>query len=127
MQKVRRTGGARAGGFPGADAILRQLEEGAARRRVGLRPEGRAPVRGGAALFVAVEGGAQIGVVTSGAFGPSIEGPVAMGYVETALSSPGNTVFAELSGKRVPVADRKSTRVGKECVSPCRSRWSQYH
>src|SRR3546814_2178463 len=85
-------GGARAGGFPGADAILRQLEEGAARRRVGLRPEGRAPVRSGAALFVAVEGGAQIGVVTSGAFGPSIEGPVAMGYVETALSSPGNPV-----------------------------------
>ncbi|WP_226998455.1 glycine cleavage system aminomethyltransferase GcvT [Tardibacter chloracetimidivorans] len=104
MQKVRRTGGARAGGFPGADAILRQLEEGAARRRVGLRPEGRAPVRGGAALFAAVEGGAQIGVVTSGAFGPSIEGPVAMGYVETALSSPGSTVFAELRGKRVPVA-----------------------
>lgn len=104
MQKVRRTGGARAGGFPGTDAILRQLNEGASRRRVGLRPEGRAPVRGGAALFAAVEGGAQIGIVTSGAFGPSIEGPVAMGYVETACSSPGSTVFAELRGKRVPVA-----------------------
>ena len=51
IQKSRRNGGARAGGFPGADKILAQFEQGAARRRVGLRPEGRAPVREGALLF----------------------------------------------------------------------------
>src|SRR5258707_4393086 len=51
IQKSRRPGGARAGGFPGADQILSQLEQGAPRRRVGLRPEGRAPVREGAPLF----------------------------------------------------------------------------
>ena len=70
IQKVRRRGGSRAGGFPGADVILNQLDAGAARRRVGLRPEGRAPVRGGALLFAADDGGEPLGRVTSGGFGP---------------------------------------------------------
>lgn len=102
IQKVRRTGGARAGGFPGADVILPQLREGAARRRVGLRPEGRAPMREGVPLFAEATGGDQIGVVTSGAFGPSIEGPMSMGYVPTVLAEPGMTVYGELRGKRLP-------------------------
>lgn len=104
MQKVRRAGGARAGGYPGADAIQRQQAEGAARRRVGLKPEGRAPVRGGAVLFAGEEGGEPIGAVTSGAFGPSVEGPVAMGYVAASFIAPGTRIFAELRGKRVAVA-----------------------
>ncbi len=65
--------------FPGADVILAQLKDGPARRRVGIRPEGKAPVRAGAALTLA--DGTPIGAVTSGGFGPSAGGPVAMGYV----------------------------------------------
>ena len=103
IQKVRRRGGARPGGFPGADAVLRQLDDGPATRRVGLRPQGRMPVRGGALLFAAPPAAEPIGAVTSGGFGPSIGGPVAMGYVPRALSAPCTRVFAEVRGSRVPV------------------------
>jgi len=104
IQKVRRRGGAREGGFPGAETILGQLEHGAPRHRVGLRPEGRAPVRAGAPLFATEDASAQIGAVTSGGFGPSLNAPIAMGYLPTALAVPGTTVFADLRGKRLPVA-----------------------
>ena len=104
IQKVRRRGGAREGGFPGAETILGQLEHGAPRHRVGLRPEGRAPVRAGAPLFATEDASAQIGAVTSGGFGPSLNAPIAMGYLPTALAVPDTTVFAELRGKRLPVA-----------------------
>ena len=89
------------GGFPGAEVILRQLAEGPPRRRVGLRPEGRAPVREGAALFDAE--GQAVGSVTSGGFGPTVGGPVAMGYVTAALATPSGQLFAEVRGKRLPV------------------------
>ena len=102
IQKVRRRGGSRAGGFPGADVILNQLDAGAARRRVGLRPEGRAPVRGGALLFAADDGGEPLGRVTSGGFGPTVDAPIAMGYLPAALSKIGSRVFADLRGKREP-------------------------
>jgi aminomethyltransferase len=102
VQKSRRAGGARAGGFPGADVILAQLANGAPRRRVGLKPEGRAPVREGAPLFADSASGEQIGVVTSGGFGPSLGAPVAMGYLPTPLAD-GGTVFAELRGQRLPL------------------------
>lgn len=102
VQKVRRTGGARAGGFPGAGRILRELDQGPARLRVGLLPEGRAPMREGAPLFAAETGGAAVGHVTSGAFGPSIERPMSMGYLPAALAAPGATVFAEIRGRRLP-------------------------
>jgi aminomethyltransferase len=104
IQKVRRGRGAREGGFPGAEVILGQLEYGAPRRRAGLRPEGRAPVRAGAPLFAAEDASAQIGSVTSGGFGPSLNAPIAMGHLPTALAVPGATVFAEVRGKRLPVA-----------------------
>lgn len=104
MQKVRRTGGARAGGFPGADVILAELEGGAARRRVGIAPEGRAPVRAGTELFADETSATPIGRVTSGAFGPTVEAPVSMGYVPAELSRPGTRLFAELRGKRVGVS-----------------------
>ncbi|MCX8997787.1 glycine cleavage system aminomethyltransferase GcvT [Rhizobiaceae bacterium BDR2-2] len=103
MQKARRKGGAREGGFPGAAIILSQLETGAQRRRVGLKPEGKAPVRGHSKLFADAEGKTEIGEVTSGGFGPSVEGPVAMGYVPAALAAPGTTLFAEVRGKYLPV------------------------
>jgi aminomethyltransferase len=101
---VRRLGGARAGGFPGADVISHQLAEGAVRRRVGLRPEGRAPVRGGAPLFRREDDVAPVGAVTSGGFGVSLDAPVAMGYVPTDAAAPGTKVFAEVRGRRLPVA-----------------------
>src|SRR5262249_28028852 len=75
LQKSRRPGGARAGGFPGAEEIARQLAEGAERRRVGLRAEGRAPVRAGAPVFASETSDEQIGTVTSGGFGPSTIAP----------------------------------------------------
>jgi len=103
IQKSRRNGGARAGGFPGANLILSQLENGAPRRRVGLKPEGRAPVREGAPLFADSSSGEPIGAVTSGGFGPSAGAPVAMGYVPTPHATDGGTVFAELRGQRLPL------------------------
>jgi aminomethyltransferase len=103
IASVRRSGGGREGGFPGAATILRQLSSGAARRRVGLRPEGRAPVRGGAALFLSERDEAAVGVVTSGGFGVSLDAPVAMGYVPIAAATPGTRLFAEVRGKRLAV------------------------
>ena len=103
VQKSRRTGGARAGGFPGADTILGHFDKGARRRRVGLKPEGRAPVREGAALFADETSTEAIGTVTSGGFGPSLNAPVAMGYVPTALAMAGTQVFAEVRGQRLPL------------------------
>jgi aminomethyltransferase len=103
IQKVRRKGGARAGGFAGADVILDQLEKGAPRRRVGLKPEGRAPVREGAALFADATSAEQIGKITSGGFGPSLNAPVAMGYLPSSHAAPGGLVFAELRGQRLPL------------------------
>jgi aminomethyltransferase len=103
VQKSRRTGGARAGGFAGADRILAQFENGASRRRVGLRPEGRAPVREGAALFADTTSSEPIGRVTSGGFGPSLNAPVAMGYLPVSDAKTGSSVFAEVRGQRLPV------------------------
>lgn len=103
IQKVRRAGGARAGGFPGAARILSDLAHGAARRRVGLRPEGRAPMREGTQIFAQPEGGEPIGQVTSGGFGPTCAGPVAMGFVAEPYSAVQNTLYGDLRGKRLAV------------------------
>ncbi|MBB3464765.1 glycine cleavage system aminomethyltransferase GcvT [Rhizobium sp. BK377] len=103
MQKARRTGGARAGGFPGAERILGELDKGVSRKRVGLKPEGKAPVRGHAKLYADAEGKTEIGEVTSGGFGPSVEGPVAMGYVPVSYSAPGTQIYAEVRGKYLPI------------------------
>jgi len=85
------------GGFPGAERILGELKDGPPRIRVGLKPAGRAPVREGADIL---SGGGTIGTVTSGGFGPSVGGPVAMGYVETSFRKPGTEI--QLSGRRGP-------------------------
>ena len=103
IQKSRRNGGARAGGFFGAELVLSQCETGAPRRRVGLKPEGRAPVREGAPLFADSSSNAQIGAVTSGGFGPSVNAPIAMGYLPASQAGDGGTVFAELRGQRLPL------------------------
>ncbi len=102
IQKSRRAGGVRAGGFPGADIILEQLEKGVTRRRVGLLPEGRAPVRHGAPLYADAALAEPVGEVTSGAFGPTLAAPVAMGYVATPHAAVGTELVAELRGRGVP-------------------------
>jgi aminomethyltransferase len=103
MQKVRRTGGERAGGFPGARVILGQLDNVAnvKRKRVGLKPEGRAPIREGVELQD--DSGVKIGVVTSGGFGPTVNGPVIMGYVDAAHAVIGTKIIAMLRGTPTPV------------------------
>ncbi len=103
IQKVRRRGGARVGGFPGADRILEELEAGPARRRMGLLPKGRAPMREGTALYAKAEGGEAVGTVTSGGFGPSLNAAVAMGYLPVDLASSGTRLWGEVRGKRLPV------------------------
>jgi aminomethyltransferase len=107
IQPARRPGGAREGGFPGAGVILRQIAEGAARRRVGLIPEGRAPMREGTELYAAEDAAEPVGRVTSGGFGPSVDAPVAMGYVPIALAAPGTRLFGLLRGKKLPVTVAK--------------------
>lgn len=97
MQKARRIGGDRAGGFPGAERILAELENGAARKRVGLRPTGRAPMREGVEIFADA---ANVGQITSGGFGPTVGGPVAMGYVDASQAQVGTVLEGEVRGKR---------------------------
>jgi aminomethyltransferase len=93
IQKRRRT----EGGFPGSARIQRELAEGAARRRVGIRPDGRAPAREGTEILAA--SGERIGTVTSGGFGPSVNAPVAMGYVEARYAEPGTQLSLLVRGK----------------------------
>lgn len=103
MQKVRRTGGERAGGFPGAERVLAQLQgtEPLQRKRVGLVALERVPVREHTELQDAA--GARIGEVTSGLLGPSADKPVAMGYVTPDHAAVGSRLFALVRGKRVPM------------------------
>ncbi|ART51991.1 glycine cleavage system protein T [Acidovorax carolinensis] len=103
MQKVRRTGGARAGGFPGADKVLAQLDNPASltRKRVGLIALERVPVREHTELQSL--DGQKIGEVTSGLLGPTIDKPVAMGYVLPAHAALGTRVNAIVRGKAVPM------------------------
>lgn len=103
MQKVRRTGGARAGGFPGADRVLAQLDGTAPlqRVRVGLIAQERVPVREHTELHS--EAGERVGEVTSGLLGPSINQPIAMGYLPPALAAVGTRVNAMVRGKAVPM------------------------
>ncbi len=88
------------GGFIGAARVQRELAEGVPRRRVGIRPEGRAPAREGAAITD--QQGREIGKVTSGGFGPSAGGPVAMGYVEPAFAAPGTRINLMVRGAALP-------------------------
>lgn len=106
IPRVRRHGD-RAGGFPGAARILAQLAGDAhhqpARRRAGLRPQGRTPVRAGARLFRRDDDATPAGVVSSGGFAVSLDAPVAMGYLPPDATAPGTPVFADVRGRRLPV------------------------
>lgn len=100
IQKRRR----QEGGFVGAPRVLQELAAGPSRVRVGIVPEGKASLRSGAKIFKHAVGGSEIGVVTSGAFGPSVQHPVSMGYVPAELASVGTRLFAELRGQRLQCA-----------------------
>ncbi|SHO57961.1 glycine cleavage system aminomethyltransferase GcvT [Vibrio quintilis] len=102
ISKIRRGDGERAGGFPGADIILSQIETKAvSRKRVGLVGLSKAPVREGTELFDA--NGDAIGVVTSGTAGPTAGKPVSMAYVQTDFAAPETEVYAEVRGKKLPM------------------------
>ncbi|WP_178117781.1 glycine cleavage system aminomethyltransferase GcvT [Pseudomonas sp. R5(2019)] len=99
ISKVRRAEGSRAGGFPGAEQIFAQQKNGVARKRVGLLPQERTPVREDAEIVD--EAGGTIGRVCSGGFGPTLAGPLAMGYLDVAHTALDTQVFAIVRGKRV--------------------------
>ena len=108
LSKERRNSGERAGGFPGADIILSQLSDGPGaipRRRVGLLPGGRAPVREGADLLDA--DGNCIGRVTSGGFSPSLGHPISIGYVRPEHAAIGTELQALVRGKPLPLTVAK--------------------
>lgn len=100
VQKARRAGGDREGGYPGARTALAEPN----RLRVGLRPEGRAPMRDGVILYPRKEGGVPVGRVTSGTFGPTVEGPVAMGYVSIGQAKTGTRLWGDVRGRRLAVS-----------------------
>jgi aminomethyltransferase len=96
MQKRRRI----EGGFPGAVRIQKELADGPARLRVGITPQGRAPAREGTEILSA--SGDRIGIVTSGGFGPTHNGPIAMGYVTAAQAKSGTPVQLVVRGRPLP-------------------------
>ncbi len=101
IQKVRRAGGARPGGYPGADVIQGQLETGPHNKRVGLMGLERVPVREGSELFDAH--GHKLGTVTSGSFAPTINQPIAMAYLPMNHAMIGNEIYAQVRGKLYPM------------------------
>ena len=99
ISKVRRADGARAGGFPGAEAIFAQQQQGVARKRVGLLPQERTPVREGAEIVDTTD--KVVGKVCSGGFGPTLGAPVAMGYVDIEHGALDTPLYAMVRGKKV--------------------------
>lgn len=100
IQKARRPGGDRAGGYPGAERVAAEIKRGPERLRVGLKPEGRAPMRQGVEIF---DGERAVGRVTSGGYGPSVEHPIAMGYVDIDRAENGTRLEGEVRGRRLPL------------------------
>ena len=105
MQKVRRAEGKRAGGFPGADTIFKQMADGVKRKRVGFSVTGRAPVREGAEIQD--DNGNQIGQITSGGFGPTLQAPVAMGYVSSEHAAIGTELIALVRSREISITVAK--------------------
>ena len=101
IQKVRRPGGERAGGYPGANVIDGHLSSGVAVKRVGLVGLERVPVREGTAIVDAH--GHKLGHVTSGTLGPTVHEPIAMAYLAVNHAAPLHEVYAEVRGKRLPM------------------------
>ncbi len=106
ISKARRADGERAGGFPGADIILQQIEtKVVSRKRVGLVGQTKAPVREGCKLYDGADN--EIGIVTSGTAGPTAGKPVSMAYIATEFAAIGSEVFADVRGKKLPMSVEK--------------------
>lgn len=105
ISKARRADGIRAGGFPGAEQIFAQHKDGASKKRVGLLPQERTPVREGTEIVDAQD--QRIGTVCSGGFGPSLGGPLAMGYLDSAFTALDTPVWAIVRGKKIPMVVTK--------------------
>ena len=103
IQKVRRTGGEREGGFVGQEKILKQIEEQPHFKREAFFPYGKAPLRSGTKLFSDDSGKNEIGVITSGGYSPSLERPISMGYLNHNKFKIGNPIFGELRTKFFPI------------------------
>jgi glycine cleavage system T protein (aminomethyltransferase) len=103
VARSRRSGGARQGGFPGANQVLAEFANPPAQRRVGLQPVDRTILRAETELFLTESAADRIGRVTSGGFGPSVNRPVAMGYIRSAHAEVNSTLFAEVRGRRVAI------------------------
>jgi len=101
ISKVRRADGERAGGFPGADIIFERIENKPALRRVGLKVEGKRPVRDGQS--VVNESGERVGEICSACYGASVGGPIAMAYIKRELGEPGTSQYVDVRGKQLPV------------------------
>jgi len=99
LSKIRRPGGARAGDYLGAQVVEQQLQQGATRRRVLLRPDGKQPVREGAVIVDS--NNREVGIITSGGFGPSVAAPVAMGYLNSGAER--DSFFAVVRNKLLPL------------------------
>ena len=105
VSRSRRLEAAKEGGFPGSDIILEQLKNGAPKKRVGLSIDGRAPIREG--TVIVNQDGDEIGIVTSGGFSPSLEKPIAMGYVDASYAAADTKVQALVRGKLRPMTVSK--------------------
>ena len=103
IQKARRSNGSRASGFIGSEIILKQLAGGTNKKRVGLLPQTRAPMREGVEIFATETSKEAIGKITSGGYGPTVGYPIAMGYIDSQYANSEDDLFGELRGKRVPV------------------------
>ena len=103
IQKARRSKGSRASGFIGSEIILKQLAGGTNKKRVGLLPQTRAPMREGVEIFATETSKEAIGKITSGGYGPTVGYPIAMGYINSEYANSEDDLFGELRGKRVPV------------------------
>ena len=101
LSKSRRAGGKRAGGYIGDDVIMKQLANGVSRKRVGIQALGKMPVRDGAEIID--DNDQVIGQITSGGFGPSFGGPIAMGFVPIQFAIEGTQLHALVRNKKVPV------------------------
>lgn len=114
ISKSRRQGGELQGGFLGADAIFEHIANGVNKKRVGLAIDGRAPVREGAEIVN--QAGDKVGEVSSGGFGPSVNKPVAMGYVDIAHAAIDTPLFALVRKKQIPVIVAKMPFIAQNYV-----------
>ncbi|MEM8492632.1 MAG: glycine cleavage system aminomethyltransferase GcvT [Pseudomonadota bacterium] len=105
ISPARRPNGVRAGSYPGADVVAAQIKDGVNRVRVGLVAQGKRPLRDGQVLKSS--SGEPIGQISSGAFSPALEAPVAMGFIDADMAKPGTELLAEIRGKQYPVTVEK--------------------